>query len=95
MWWISYSLPTCETKAPVTPLSRVASVTLVGEPPYQLDTHPFSFLFNIDTFVFIKNCLVSKDIKTKIMQQRSLSAKQSLLESPIFFFNNDIGTRCI
>ena len=44
MWWISYSLPTCETKAPVTPLSRVTSVALVGEPPCQLDTHPFFFL---------------------------------------------------
>ena len=42
---VSYSYITCETKAPVTPLSGVASAMLVGEPPCQLDTQPFSFLF--------------------------------------------------
>ena len=39
-------LTTCETKAPVTPLSGATSVTLVGEPLYQLDTHPFTFQTN-------------------------------------------------
>ena len=42
-WYSGYTVYlTCETKAPVTPLSRVAPVSLVGEPLYQLDTQPFS-----------------------------------------------------